>query len=95
MEKDKPDHLIPPLTATDKMYWNSALGEFLAIWPMSEDDSAYLGASIQGAHSISTGRIASVAMGGTPIGSTFVTFLKGYVCGRTKQMAPYGGRNPQ
>jgi hypothetical protein len=29
------------------------------------------------------------------LGSTFVTFLKGYVCGRTKQIAPYGGRNPQ
>jgi len=62
---------------------------------MSEDDAAFLDASIEGAHSVSTGRIATVAMGDTPIGSSFVIFLKGYVCGRTKQMAPYGGRNPQ
>lgn len=86
---------FPPLTATDKMYWNSSLREFLAIWPMTEDDAAYLDASIEEAHSVSTGRIATVTMGDTPIGSTFVIFLKGYVCGRTKQMANDGGRSSQ
>jgi hypothetical protein len=95
MEKDKPDHLMPPLTATDKIYWNGALRDFLAIWPMTEDDTAHLTASIEGTHSVSTGRIATVVMGDTPIGSSFVAFLKGYVCGRTKQVANDGGRNSQ
>jgi hypothetical protein len=83
MEKDKPDHLIPPLTATDKIYWNSALREFLTIWPMTEDDAAFLTASNEGTRSVSTERIEEVVFSDTPIRSTFLIFLKGYGSGRS------------
>jgi hypothetical protein len=57
---------------------------------MTKDDTAFFTASVEGARSSSTERIAAVVLSDTSLRSTFLIFLKGYVSGRIKQMSTNG-----